>query len=736
MTVRVERLLGAANNPDDGGQPTMLSVGDSVMWGQGLRPEDKSRELVRQRKSRDDSSEAVELSMARSGAHLTPQFAETEGGRNPVKADDAAIEQTFKEDDDIPGHYDPDNFAREVPNPTPTTIQQLELAETVLADDRDTDPADIELILLNGGANDVGIDGFLLPIAAYQEAGFARGWAAWLMDQAREVETEMRRTLDTALALFPKAVIVVTGYYPVFSYESVFKAQLLGLLYRDLNVAVPVLIDMLTAGSEAWQAASNRHIKRAVAAAGGGDRTVTFVRSDIEGTHTMFAPSPWLWEPDLVAEGDPSGDGLAWVVAPDDVQTERREQCDDGAFFCQLASIGHPNVAGARDYADAIERALEAESVFSPSGHRCERAADRNYGRCDRLSDDGTYRCIQADAAVGDVCGAAVSDLNAAAGDQFDRAGDRMDAAGDDLDQAGDCYDDLDEATDECESERERAIDECEREHGQAIDECERRYRRRRDDCNDIQCTSYTNCDRFKWYDPRRGVCKAAREACKASASVRREACKAAATVEREGCKAAATARREACKAAATATDATCRVGAAAERTACAAREVGEAAVNAAVGVAHGAAGVALGTAGVVTSTGCAAVRWGLNRGCRLVNAGVKGLCDGVAAAATGACWVGAAAEEIAESFSDVEYGRERAFERERREPVVADDGPPSGRGNGPPTDAGRADATDGERAEPADDGVCYRCVAGGLLTLGLVAAAAVALARHAVRRR
>jgi hypothetical protein len=722
MTVGLDELLKAADNPSDAGPPKMLSVGDSVMWGQGLRPEDKFRELVRQRLSRDHGRPITELSMARSGAHLTSKFSDED-----VASGDTEIEREFR-NDQIPAHYDPDNFAREVPNASPTTEKQLKLAHRVLEDDDGADPDDIELILLDGGANDVGIFGFILPIKAYRESG-SRGWSAWLTDRAEEVEEEMRDTLEVALERFPNAAVVVTGYYAVFSYESALHTltpHQLSALHAALDVLLPLSIDTLASGSAAWQAVSNEHVRRAVADAGSGDRTVAFARSDIEGVHSIFAPDSWLWEFGHLPENDLPPEAVLGAVAEDDVRAERRAICEsediDGGPTCRLASVGHPNVVGARDYAAAIDHVLEAEGVVEPTGHRCERVAARNRNACDRASDDGTYRCVQADAAIGETCGPAVDDLGSSADEQFDRADDSFNDAGEDFDEAGDCYDDLDEATDECESERERAIE-----------ECEERYRRRRDDCEDIQCTSYTNCDRFAWYDPRRGACKAAREACKASASVRREGCKAAAFAERETCKAAATVK-----------DATCRVGAVAERTACAAKESGEALADVATGIAHGVAGAALAVAAFVTFTACTVVRWGVNRVCRAVVAIGTGVCSIGAGVAEVACWFGSAAGvPVREAVGELERERTPSVERELREPVTVDGGDRVETAGGRATPAdGRAAAPDGPSAGEsrggvaADaDGPCYRCLAGGLLTLALVGAAVVSAVKRLADR-
>ena len=75
MPVSLSELGGASNGPTPGpdARPNFLTVGDSIVWGQGLLPEHRFRELVRLRLAEEFApTPIVELAMARSGARIDP----------------------------------------------------------------------------------------------------------------------------------------------------------------------------------------------------------------------------------------------------------------------------------------------------------------------------------------------------------------------------------------------------------------------------------------------------------------------------------------------------------------------------------------------------------------------------------------------------------------------------------------------------------------------------------------
>jgi len=282
MTISLANLAAASNGPapSPSSRPNMLSLGNSLMWGQGLKPEHRFRELVRQRLTQEVDA-VVELSMARSGAKLHP--------RNNLDVDnfDTAISNSL-DTPPVDPIYSPSHFAREVPHDSLTTFQQLIDAEKILDAADDADPADIRWIILDGGINDIGIEGILAPIEAYQDGYFLSGWSSWILIKAKMIQTEMEETLRKAISLFPNADIVVTGYFPVFSYHSianVIKLQSVGLLYNIINLVLtnPFGHEALVTASDAWQAASNKRLRRAVrtVSAESPNRRILFARSNM-----------------------------------------------------------------------------------------------------------------------------------------------------------------------------------------------------------------------------------------------------------------------------------------------------------------------------------------------------------------------------------------------------------------------------------------------------------------------
>jgi hypothetical protein len=655
MTISLADLAGASNGPI--GRPTMLTVGDSLMWGQGLLPEHRFREIVRRR----IGEHIVELSMARSGARLHPaadRNANPDLGTFDDRVHDSLVTPPVR------ALYSPDAFTREVPSGVPTTLQQLRSAARILTDDSGGDPDEIAVILLDGGINDVTIQGILLPVLAYQDGFFLSNWNAWLLMMARDVvEPQMITTLTEAISLFPHATIVVNGYFPVFSYYSVATTWVLhslGLLYLPIGtpglglsqalalvLANPIGLDMLASASATWQAATNFHLRRAIQTvrARHPERTVLFARSNIDHEHCLFGPRSWLWGYDSFPDSWPTSvdEAVQWYLGAtpeDEVIPQRLNRCreltsDDppNAIMCRLASIGHPNITGAADYAKAIIEVMEDEGIIDSDLHRCEQARRERARACTSFTETGEYACLRAHAAIGDTCRTWTTQLFSVAGSLFERAGERLAAAGAAVANIPDCFDSTEADLQACEVTR-----------ATEVANCNAAYIARRDgpcnitctafgNCNgqcNIICNSFTNCDnQYGPADPRRYACRTARAACVAAAAVSRAACMASCTAARAACVAAAAAARAACIAAAATVRAACMAAAIAKEVVCKASvvtgDVGCAAGQAATAVAQIAvaagtaiAGVAVGLGAVVVAVGCRIAGWLVNRGCRL----------------------------------------------------------------------------------------------------------------------
>jgi len=150
----------------------------------------------------------------------------------------------------------------------------------------------------------------------------------------------------------------VTGYYTIFSAKS--NPLCLPLLMGLHGLAVPgftahlALVNPVVARCEQFFTQSASDIQVAIADA--KDPRISFVGSGFTDVNAIFVPGTgFLW-------------GLNALLQPEDpVANQRRPQCDQvfpnpleiaPREQCYRASAGHPNVAGARQYAGQILKAL------------------------------------------------------------------------------------------------------------------------------------------------------------------------------------------------------------------------------------------------------------------------------------------------------------------------------------------------------------------------------------------
>lgn len=311
-------ILGLSDSRVWGGVPrpfNILAFGDSVMWGQGLLPTQKFATLVRDWAQTQMPGRVVPAPffLAHSGAIIEPNAAQDKGV-----------------------------FGGEVPNSYPSITGQVWRALDALNSAKPFAPEEVDLILLNGGINDVNLRHILDPSSS--------------ADQVREITgdrmgTRMRYLLPIVTGAFPNAKVAVVGYFKVVSDESdltVLASALaaLGLLVGQ-PVAGPVLMaairPQLIAQSNAFYDESTTQLRAAVDAenARTPNRCV-FVDPNFDVTNAYAAPNRLLF---LVGENDPS-----W--------TARQAQCAAAGEslnpICSDAAMGHPNIAGAQRFATAI----------------------------------------------------------------------------------------------------------------------------------------------------------------------------------------------------------------------------------------------------------------------------------------------------------------------------------------------------------------------------------------------
>jgi hypothetical protein len=228
------------------------------------------------------------------------------------------------------------------------------------------DWTDVDLVILNGGINDVSLTRMLNPRISAEQIGqltqqFCLG--------------EMSKLLPVAAGKLVKAGarIAVLGYYPVMSPQSfgqknARQAQQVRTLLEAHGVATSSAALGTSAGAEDllpaivancmkfWDV-STTSLQAAVAQTNEqmGRDVCVFVAVPFTEVNALWAPEPRLWElsPFLDAE--------------DEVKALRDRACEEKYgdlvhlapwTVCDRASVGHPNVQGAADIAAALAAAL------------------------------------------------------------------------------------------------------------------------------------------------------------------------------------------------------------------------------------------------------------------------------------------------------------------------------------------------------------------------------------------
>ncbi|MFC7739170.1 SGNH/GDSL hydrolase family protein [Roseomonas sp. GCM10028921] len=316
----------------------VITIGDSVAWGQGLMPEQKFDRLA-----------ALDIAAAiRAGEFLVENRAHS--GATIGLSDQGALDVNVL-------------AWQEVPNGAPTVLDQIR------ADDWDAN-----LVILVAGINDINFREILNPTALSDTALDAR--------IQEHCFGSMRSLLAGMRGQFPRALIVVAGYYPMLSEESELDvlrlaAALLALPFSPLAVALlsaPV-VKRATRRIRRFQQAQLHWLRRAVAdvQADPGLRGpgILFAHPAFGPRNSVGAPGALLFGPQrpesaeaALAEALESPLATGLMIDPKDPQEQpRRAACAatrTGAELvtCRVASIGHPNQAGARRYADAVVRAV------------------------------------------------------------------------------------------------------------------------------------------------------------------------------------------------------------------------------------------------------------------------------------------------------------------------------------------------------------------------------------------
>ena len=328
----------------------MVTLGDSIMWGQGLAEPMKFRNIV---------SDWIGGAL---NGRAVKQFGYAHSGAQIIADNEDSVTN-------LPG---------EIPSDHPSITKQAGLAENdVMASGAALGAVD--LILIDGGINDVGVVPILNP----------KNSSGTIAQLAQDVCVgRMSRLLPLVMQLYPNAAIVVTGYFPIASTESdivaltalisalgagagVDLANLFGLPVGVAGAILgPLVKDQMVRNSAAWKAASDAGFAELVASVNAkqsGPPRVAFATPTF-GPQNCFAAGPEQYLFGVSASPSaPSGfigfeaDGVLGTSEPsdplNDVQWRRARACAVASRpspKCMDACMGHPNPSGARAYATVV----------------------------------------------------------------------------------------------------------------------------------------------------------------------------------------------------------------------------------------------------------------------------------------------------------------------------------------------------------------------------------------------
>lgn len=342
----------AANRPDDmiragrahvrfghARQLNMIVLGDSAAWGQGLADEQKYSMLVRSALQTRLGRPVAMRNYAHSGAIIEA---------NPTE--------------DAKGY----TVGREVPVDYPSVTGQIDLAKADLANDRISN-AEVDLVLLDGGINDVNLK-TILGVSLLPGSSFYPQLIAG--ETQKKCVDRMRGLLPLVAAAFPNARIALLGYWQIISPESNLAdiaafICAIGAVTTGGVGAVECLATLLTMGlalrdslivqSTSFYKTSTTGLSNLVAEFNRKEPgRCAFVDPAFRDVNAYAASSPFLFKMDLLNPPDPAKKGRA-------AQCQTAQRGADP--ICSDASMGHPNPAGAAQYAARIGQIAEQHFV-------------------------------------------------------------------------------------------------------------------------------------------------------------------------------------------------------------------------------------------------------------------------------------------------------------------------------------------------------------------------------------
>ena len=294
----------------------MLVLGDSVSWGQGLFEQEKHYSLVGNAvKARNGNIGFYTQVLAHSGATIG-----------------------------VNDHTNTPAVDGEVPVSYPTILQQCNLFVG--------DPEQVDLIIMDGGINDVNLRVVLNP---FNQDDLSELNRTQFLDNSKTLFTEVGKT-------FPNAKVIVTGYYPPVSEHSDLRA--VEVLLVALGIATEGIPGGVAAGfltEHHLQIIHERSLQLANESKLYLQQAVDETNTTPEGKNRFFFADPNIGVEHSALTPDPYLFGINLDMSPQDfIAAERLISCTKAGCtgidfeICKRASMGHPNNKGAIAYANAI----------------------------------------------------------------------------------------------------------------------------------------------------------------------------------------------------------------------------------------------------------------------------------------------------------------------------------------------------------------------------------------------
>lgn len=314
------------NNVQNNNVFNIVVIGDSIAWGAGLTKYEKYSYLVA-KEIAEQSGRAVNVKVL---AHTGATLKKTTSDREIQYPD--------------------------IPSSNPTLFGQV---------DKISNPDDVDLALVSGGANDVDLEKInSLDYGLVFNTILGGSTLDEIETQSWDkIETPMYELLKKLLDRCPHAKIVVTGYYSAISKDSkeltkFYKAfapesQFSRSDYK--NADDPTQLYELATKANTFYEKSNLALNSAKSRVNkeSGQNRIEFARIVFPPDKSYGTDNSWLWKIEG-NEGNYKTDdhkydvraSLAGMVCD---FTNRIPVCDDPTES-KLAAVGHPNVEGAAEY--------------------------------------------------------------------------------------------------------------------------------------------------------------------------------------------------------------------------------------------------------------------------------------------------------------------------------------------------------------------------------------------------